>query len=147
MLTSCRKNDSLAELVPVDVETWPVSYHYDQRDLLFAYGIAFACALICSILGLHAFFRNDASYQNVFTTYMRAMKSTELQMQVRDDDTGADPLPKAIARAEVILVSSSACVGEQYSRIEDVEPVSHHSDRGSPRYHQQAVPAREGEGR
>ena len=92
------KNGSLAELVPVTVNTWPVTYVYTASGLILAYGVAFLCALSCSAVGLYAFYVNNASYQNLFSTYIRATIDSAIRSQTQSDDDGADPLPKALAK-------------------------------------------------
>jgi hypothetical protein len=46
---------------------------------------------------------NNASYQTLFSTYMRAIGDLEVRSQTVADDNGADPLPKAFARSHVAL--------------------------------------------
>lgn len=79
---------------------------YAPRELLLAYGISFLCALACSCVGLHAFFINDASYQNVFSTFLRATNDLEVRSQISENDKGSDPLPNALAKATVTLNGS-----------------------------------------
>lgn len=89
--------------MPVRVTSWPITYVYQQADLLLAYGLAIFSTLGCSMLGLYAFFANGSSYQNIFSTYVRATNGLDIRAKVRSGDTGADPLPKLLARAEVVL--------------------------------------------
>jgi hypothetical protein len=72
-------------------------------DLLLTYGIAFICAFICSAIGLHAFFVNGSSYQNLFSTYFRATKDLNLRSQLVAGDKGADPLSKVLAQSLVAI--------------------------------------------
>lgn len=97
------KNSTSADLIPVEVTTFPVTYVYTCADLLLAYGIAFLCAFCCSIIGLRAFLDNEASYQNLFSTYLRATNTVALRSRIDAEDTGSDPLPKALARTEIAL--------------------------------------------
>ena len=97
------KNSTLADLIPVEVTTFPVTYIYTRADLLLAYGIAFLCALCCAIIGLRAFLDNQASYHNLFSTYLRATNTAALRSRMDAEDTGSDPLPKALARTEIAL--------------------------------------------
>jgi hypothetical protein len=89
--------------VPVVVNTWPITYVYAALDLLLAYGVAFLCALSCSAVGLYAFRVNNASYQNLFSTYIRATNDVDIRSKTEAGDDGADPLPKAFARSHVAL--------------------------------------------
>lgn len=102
-LTASSKNGTLADFVPVVVNTWPVTYIYAASDLLLAYGVAFLCALSCSAIGLYAFYVNNASYQNLFSTYVRATNDSDIRSQTEAGDDGADPLPKAFAISRVAL--------------------------------------------
>jgi hypothetical protein len=76
---------------------------YEPTALLLAYGLSFLCALACSIVGLHAFFANSASYQNIFSTYLRVTNDDELQSLIDVDDAGNDPLPEHIAGVKVMM--------------------------------------------
>jgi len=87
----------------VTVTSYPVTYVYNQFDLLLPYGLSFLFALICSTIGLHAFVVNHASYQNLFSTFLRAMKGSELWSSVDPGDSGADPLPQGLARSKVMM--------------------------------------------
>ena len=66
--TLSSKNASDAEDVDIEVTTWAVTYVYAKSDLLLAYGIIIFCTLVCAGVGFYAFFTNDASYQNMFST-------------------------------------------------------------------------------
>jgi hypothetical protein len=87
--------------VPVTVNTWPVTYVYTVSGLILAYGVAFLCALSCSAVGLYAFYVNSASYQNLFSTYIRATVDSAIRSQTQSGDDGADPLPKTLAKSYV----------------------------------------------
>lgn len=62
-----------------------------MSDLLITYGVAFLCGLGCSAVGLYAFFVNDESYQNLFSTYVRATNASDLRLHADGGDKGADP--------------------------------------------------------
>lgn len=83
--------------MPVTVNTWPVTYVYTASGLILAYGMAFLCALSCCAVGLYAFYVNNASYQNLFSTYIRATADSAIRLQTQSGDDGADPLPKTLA--------------------------------------------------
>lgn len=83
--------------MPATVNTWPVTYVYTASGLILAYGVAFLCALSCSAVGLYAFYVNNASYQNLFSTYIRATVDSAIRLQTQSGDDGADPLPKSLA--------------------------------------------------
>jgi hypothetical protein len=84
--------------VPVTVNNWPVTYVYTASGLILAYGVAFMCALSCSAVGLYAFYVNNASYQNLFSTYIRATVDSAIRSQTQPGDNGADPLPETLAK-------------------------------------------------
>ncbi|PVH94144.1 hypothetical protein DM02DRAFT_693815 [Periconia macrospinosa] len=100
-----RKNASLADSVPVTVETWPVIYVYDRSDLFLAYGLSFLAVCICAVIGLHAFFVNHGSYQNVFSTFLRTTNDAQMRNLIEQEDNGADPLPKYLAQATVNVMA------------------------------------------
>lgn len=107
----------------VTVNSWPVTYVYAQSELLLAYGISVLCTLGCSSVGLHAFFVNDASYQNIFSTFLRATNDLDVRSQISENDKGSDPLPKALAKATVTLNGShklpqSNSIGADRSDVE-----------------------------
>lgn len=93
----------MAETVPVAVTTWPVTYIYSMSGLLIPYGVALLCALSSSLIGLYAFMQNSGSYQNLFSTYLRATDGFFIQSQIDKTDTGIDPLPKALAQYKLAL--------------------------------------------
>lgn len=97
------KNSTLAALVPVDVEDWPLTYVYNRTDVFVAYGVSLLASLLCALVGFRAFHSNNASYQNLFSTYLRATSDAGLASYIQGTDAGDDPLPKSLAKAEVRL--------------------------------------------
>lgn len=84
------------------VTSWPISYIYHKTDLLITYGLALFSALCCSVIGLCAFYANyRSSYQNTFSTFLRATNDLDLRSKIGSSDAGADPLPKRLGKAEV----------------------------------------------
>ena len=62
---------------------------------------------MCVLLGLYAVSKNRGSYQNRFSTFLRATKNaSELREYSNKDDNAADPRPKALSRATVELFRS-----------------------------------------
>ena len=88
-----------------------------------AYGVAFLCALSCSAIGLYAFYVNNASYQNLFSTYIRATIDSAIRSQTQSGDDGADPLPKTLAKFYVAFGShrGDSNENEEHDDHEDVE--------------------------
>ena len=66
-------NSSIAAQSPVLANVYSRFnvYQYNPRDLSIAYGIAVNAALLCVIFGLYAIWRNGATYQNLFPTFVR----------------------------------------------------------------------------
>ncbi|KAF7187316.1 hypothetical protein HII31_11404 [Pseudocercospora fuligena] len=96
-----------AQPVAVTSSTHPISYVYNQQDLWLAYGLCLVSTLLCAGIGTRAFVANDhASFQNMFSTYLRATGDAELRAIVPIDDTGADPLAKNIAKARIMMQGS-----------------------------------------
>ena len=77
-------------------------YSYSQRNLLISYGAALSLTLLASLAGCIAIFFNRASYTNKFSTIMRTTAGFEELVHIKDR-TGADPLPKYIAKARIDL--------------------------------------------
>jgi hypothetical protein len=93
----------------VAVTTWPVTYIYSASGLLIPYFVALFCALCTSVVGLRAFVKNGGSYQNLFSTYLRAADGSFDLSLVETDDVGLDPLPKTLARQKLTL-SGHECI-------------------------------------
>lgn len=96
-LTFYSKNSSTARDVAVTINTWPLTYVYARSDLFLAYGLSLFCALGCSVVGFYAFSMNKASYQNIFSTFLRATNDLAIRSEVPRNDQGSDPLPKTFA--------------------------------------------------
>jgi hypothetical protein len=95
------RNSTIADFVPVNVTSWPNTYVYHKSDLFITYGFGLFSALGCSIIGLLAFATNKYSYQNLFSTFLRATNDLDVRSRIADGDSGADPLPKRLAKSEV----------------------------------------------
>lgn len=80
-------------------------YVYEPRNLYIAYGTALGCALLCTLVGLYSMLANNAAYSNVFSTVVRTTRRLDLGNHIHPGDLGADPLPKALAAAEIDLVA------------------------------------------
>lgn len=90
--------------ISVNVTTSVNVYTYNPRDLWLAYGIACAAILVSTLLGTYAMWCNGGvGYQSIFSTYVRTMRNPELQNLVDVNDRGAEPLPKKLAEASIIL--------------------------------------------
>ncbi|KAF2462933.1 uncharacterized protein BDR25DRAFT_320387 [Lindgomyces ingoldianus] len=98
------KNSADAAFVPVTVETWPITYIYNRPDLLLPYGLAFLATTISAMVGLHAFFVNKDSYQNIFSTFLRVTNDSYLRALIDPGDAGADPLPRHLAQVRIRMV-------------------------------------------
>jgi hypothetical protein len=100
-LTSIRKKSTEAAVVPVTVETRPLTSIYKPFDLFLAYGLSILFSSIAAVNGLHAFLRNHGSYQNIFSTFLRVTRDPHLGALVVADDTGADPLPQNLRKVRI----------------------------------------------
>ena len=90
--------------VQVNVTTTVNVYSYNSRDLWRAYGIACSVALVATLLGVYAIWRNGGvGYQNIFSTFVRTTRDQGLRELIEGDDRGAEPLPRKIAEAGVVL--------------------------------------------
>jgi hypothetical protein len=70
--------------------------------LFITYGLALLSALACSIIGLYAFSANHkSSYQNTFSTFLRATNKMDVRSKIERSDAGGDPLPKRLGKADV----------------------------------------------
>jgi hypothetical protein len=83
------------------VTSWPNTYVYHKSDLFITHGFGLFSALGCSVIGLLAFATNKSSYQNLFSTFLRATNDLDVRSRIADGDSGEDPLPKRLARSEV----------------------------------------------
>jgi hypothetical protein len=75
-------------------------YSYSSRNLLLSYGVALSLTLLASLAGCFAIFFNRASYTNKFSTIMRTTAGFEYLVH-ENDRTGADPLPKHLAKSRI----------------------------------------------
>lgn len=96
------KNETEAESVSINVTTFPVTYVYDSGVLCLVYSLAFSFAMACSISGLYAFWTNAASYQNAFSSFIRVANDPNTRVYIEPGDSGADPLPKYLAKAKLV---------------------------------------------
>jgi len=89
-------------LVNVTVSYTRNIYSYSSRNLLISYGVALGLTLLASLAGCIAIFCNRASYTNRFSTIMRSTAGFEDLVHLQDR-TGADPLPKYLAKSRIDL--------------------------------------------
>jgi hypothetical protein len=82
-------------------------YVYRPRDLWLAYGISAAATFLCMGIGVYSMWQNGACYQTVFSTFLRVTKDGNLLRLIDPADSGAEPLPKDLAKASVVLATSS----------------------------------------
>jgi hypothetical protein len=93
-----------AENITVQYERMQNTYTYNSRNLLMSYGLALGFALIAVIAGCASIWYNGASYSNRFSTILRATRGQKLEELVAlNDRTGADPLPKYLAKTRIRL--------------------------------------------
>jgi hypothetical protein len=92
-------------------------YSYSSRNLLLSYGAALSLTLLASVAGCLAIFFNRASYTNKFSTIMRTTAGFE-DLVHETDRTGADPLPKHLAKARIHLGRREGAAEEMRSSLE-----------------------------
>lgn len=103
------------------MEHWEITYAYAESGLLIAYGVSLICTLICAIVGFHAFSVNDASYQNIFSTFLRATNDLEIRSNISSGDMGSDPLPKGLAKTAITLGGRKAIDGSVHLTVGKVK--------------------------
>jgi hypothetical protein len=89
-------------------------YSYSSRNLLLSYGVALSLTLLASLAGCLAIFFNRASYTNKFSTIMRTTAGFE-DLVHETDRTGADPLPKHLAKARIHIGRREGAADEMRS--------------------------------
>ena len=64
-------------------------------------------SLICCVLGIHSFYKNGTSFQNNFSTYIRAAQGSDLDLRdfVAVGDTGGDPLPMRLGEKTITIAA------------------------------------------
>jgi hypothetical protein len=87
-------------------------YSYSSRNLLISYGAALSLTLLASVAGCLAIFFNRASYTNKFSTIMRTTAGFE-DLVHENDRTGADPLPKHLAKARIHVGRREGAAAEE----------------------------------
>jgi hypothetical protein len=93
-----------AENITLQYERMQNTYIYNSRNLLMSYGLALGFALIAVVAGCASIWYNGASYSNRFSTILRATRGQNMEELVAlNDRTGADPLPKYLAKARIRL--------------------------------------------
>ena len=90
------KSETATAAIPVTVSTFSNVYSYNRQDLWLAYGLGLFGGFLCAIIGLHAAWTNIASYQNVFSTFLRVADDPELRNMIESTDDGSDPLPEKL---------------------------------------------------
>lgn len=78
-------------------------YSYVWTQLVLAYGIAIAAALITVIIGCSMLFANGVAYSSDFSTFLRLVRGQHIDdiVAAYDDRRGADPLPRVLANAKI----------------------------------------------
>ncbi|KAI0532694.1 hypothetical protein GGR58DRAFT_507152 [Xylaria digitata] len=89
--------------VNVTFTTLKSVYSYSPANLWIAYGSTILAAALALVAGVVALSANSASYNNDFSTILRAAYGTELVgvLMQHKDANGAAPLPKYLERAQV----------------------------------------------
>ncbi|KAF1985404.1 hypothetical protein K402DRAFT_108445 [Aulographum hederae CBS 113979] len=91
---------SKPQTVNVTVTSLVNFYVYKSHDLLMAYGISILCTAICVTVGIFSILENKTTFTNNFSTILRTTRNSGIGEVVSEEDsTGADPLPRHVARA------------------------------------------------
>lgn len=131
-------NSSIAAQNPVLANVYSSAniYDYDPRDLWIAYGIAAGSSLFCVIFGIYAIWCNGATYQNVFSTFLRTTRDQTLQNLIDPSDNGAEPLPKDLAEVNITLAE------DKYVMMQVPQRPSSEADARSSVSREREVPVR-----
>lgn len=79
-------------------------YKYTAWHLWLAYGIGLLATAVILILGFIAIAANGGPYSTRFSTYLRTTLWSRIEEVLSEgSDTGADPLPRDVAREKVLL--------------------------------------------
>lgn len=83
-------------------------YEYSPKTLFISYGIALLVSLICTGLAAFAIWDNGACFSSDFSTVMRTTAYCDIHDVMGEGDaTGADRIPKGVARARVKLFTNT----------------------------------------
>ncbi|KAJ9640699.1 hypothetical protein H2204_003328 [Knufia peltigerae] len=108
------KDETSAEEVAVDVQTFPLTYSFEPADVLIAYGLAFGFSLLSVVLGTLAVIFQGGSYQNTFSTFLRVTRGVSLNhsgpilLPQEEPDDGMDPLPRSVGDTKLRLPAAAA---------------------------------------
>ncbi|KAI9694792.1 MAG: hypothetical protein M1822_000408 [Bathelium mastoideum] len=98
-------------------------YAYAAGKLWAAYGTATLFTLASVIVGILAMFRNGASYDDAFSTILRAARGAELSVEMEHSDMeGRSPLPTYLANATVVLPVGKSEESASDAKEEPVAP-------------------------
>jgi hypothetical protein len=86
-------------LVKTDITTKSIVnfYSYNWSDLVIAYALAVAFALLANILGGVAFWINGVSHDRSFSAFLSSTRASELATIFNSQMLGKLPLPKVVA--------------------------------------------------
>ena len=76
-------------------------YSYHPFDVLLAYALAISFALLANILGLFAYFANDASYDNSFSSIAFTTHGIHISGLSAHEKLGELPLDPKVARRKL----------------------------------------------
>lgn len=97
-----------SNLTNVTLESYHNIYVYDSATLWVAYGLAIFFSALAVIVGLVAIALSGASYDNLFSTIVRVARTAEMTVEVEGTEgAGHQPLPKHLAKARMVMSSST----------------------------------------
>jgi hypothetical protein len=106
--------------VQVTINTPQNRYVYTWWRLIVPYIAALGLSLLATALGVVALFANGVSYAQNFSTIVRTTRNADLQgtTLTAADTTGADPLPKHLAKANIDFRAQGEGIGLKERRRE-----------------------------
>jgi len=105
-----KANQLGAKQTDVQIALWQNVYSYSWQRLVIAYGAAVLATLVAVLIGCSTLITTGVAYSYDFSTFMRALRGQHIDDVVAayDHTDGAEPLPKALAKARISLISSGS---------------------------------------
>ena len=94
----------------VQIAQWQNVYSYSWQRLVIAYGAAVLATSVAVLIGFATLITTGVAYSYDFSTFMRALRGQHIDdiVAAYDHTDGAEPLPKALAKARISLISSNS---------------------------------------
>ncbi|TLD39104.1 hypothetical protein E2P81_ATG00091 [Venturia nashicola] len=132
-------SDSAFLSVPATASTTKVTFNSPQNRYVYTwwrlvapYVAALALSILATAIGSWAMLANGMTYTHSFSTVLRTTKNADIQdtLLVGMDSTGADPLPKHIAKAKIDFSAQDGTISlrERPKRSEDRSDLAYSRD-------------------